>query len=60
MGSVALTAGASPAIVVTTRNTGAATAPVITLTGTEQTDKSITWVCTSGSADKKYVPASCR
>ena len=58
--SVAI-AASTGVITVTTKNTGAATQPVLTLTPTENTtDKSLTWVCATTAGLAKHVPASCR
>jgi type IV pilus assembly protein PilA len=58
--SVAI-AASTGVITVTTKNTGAATQPVIVLTPTENTtDKSLTWACSTSAGLAKHVPASCR
>lgn len=49
-------------ITVTTRNTGATTAPVLRLTPTAgaTSDDPITWACTLQAGLPKHVPATCR
>lgn len=56
--SVNVTAG-SGIITATTRNTGATTAPVFTLTPTT-TAGALRWACTSTHGNASHVPASCR
>ncbi|MCG5501895.1 pilin [Ectothiorhodospira lacustris] len=58
--SIAVT-DATGVITVTTRNTGATTQPVITLTPTQATNESpITWACATTAGLAKHVPANCR
>jgi len=49
-------------ITVTTRNTGAATAPAFTLTPTAgaSTNDPLTWACALSAGEAKHLPASCR
>ncbi|MGY3039670.1 type IV pilus assembly protein PilA [Rhodanobacter sp. TND4EL1] len=53
---------ANGVISATTQNTGAATAPVLTLTPAPQTNATdpIVWKCGHSAGDNKHVPASCR
>ena len=47
-------------ITVTTQNTGAPTAPAMTLTPTENGTSGISWVCAQTAGLAAHVPASCR
>jgi type IV pilus assembly protein PilA len=52
---------ATGVITVTTKNTGAAVAPVIALTPTQvAADQPLNWTCTETAGLAKYVPATCR
>jgi type IV pilus assembly protein PilA len=61
--SVSLTGStcAAPVISITTKNTGATTAPVIVLTGTFSVDSGqFEWDCTTSAGESRHVPSSCR
>lgn len=45
---------------VTTRNTGAAINPVVTLTGATNADGAIVWTCAQTAGKPSHVPATCR
>ena len=47
-------------ITVTTQNTGAATAPAITLTPREDGSSGISWTCAQTAGLPSHVPTSCR
>lgn len=47
-------------ITVTTRNTGAGTDPVFTMTPSTVGSRSVTWVCALSSGESTHLPASCR
>ena len=58
--SIAIT-NATGEITVTTRNTGATVAPVLTLTPTQANPEDpITWACGTTAGLDKHVPANCR
>ena len=49
------------AITVTTKDTGASTNPVFTLTPSQENAESpVTWECTTSGGQTKHVPANCR
>lgn len=47
-------------ITVSTRNTGAATDPVFTMTPSTLASGSVTWVCELSVGESTHLPASCR
>lgn len=56
-----LVVGDAGLITITTQNTGAATAPIITLTPAQATTAdTITWTCGSTAGLAKHLPANCR
>ena len=56
--SIAITP-ATGVITVTTRNTGATTAPVLVLTPTENAG-AISWACGFSAGEAKHLPSTCR
>lgn len=57
--SIEIASDGSGAIIVTTQNTGAATAPAFRLTP-DTASAGIGWACTRTAGESKYMPASCR
>jgi type IV pilus assembly protein PilA len=49
-----------PVITITTQNTGATTAPVLTLTPREDGTSGISWTCAQTAGVAAHVPTSCR
>jgi type IV pilus assembly protein PilA len=58
--SVSIANDGTGTITVTTRNTGAGTDPVFTLTPSTVNSGSISWVCQHSSGETSHLPASCR
>lgn len=50
-----------PVVTITTVNTGAATAPVLVLTGAySEGSGRYSWTCTASAGEDRHVPATCR
>lgn len=58
--SIQIASDGTGQIIVTTRNTGADTDPVFTMTPSTLGSESVMWVCALSSGESTHLPASCR